>query len=99
MVPLGKMLGLFILLVTVDSHSRVQPAQRTRMYRVVEFLGKWSMLDVFVVAIMGAVVNLGFITSIEPGVGAAAFAVMVILTMLAAHTFDPRLIWDFKDNE
>jgi len=99
LVPLSKILGLIILLITVNRHSRVKPVQRTKLYRVVEFLGKWSMLDVFVVAIMGAVVNLGYITSIEPGKGAAAFAVMVILTMFAAHSFDQRLIWDLKDNE
>jgi len=99
LVPLSKILGLIILLVTVNRHSRVQPVQRTTLYRIVEFLGKWSMLDVFVVGIMGAVVNLGYITSIEPGRGAAAFAIMVILTMFAAHAFDPRLIWDLKNNE
>ena len=98
-VPLAKILGLMILLITVNRHSRVQPKHRTIMYRLVEFLGKWSMLDVFVVAIMAAVVNLGFITTIEPGVGALAFAVMVILTMFAARAFDPRLIWDLKHNE
>lgn len=99
LVPLSKILGLIILLVTVNRHSGVQPVQRTKLYRVVAFLGKWSMLDVFVVAMMGAVVNLGYITSIEPGKGAAAFAVMVILTMFAAHSFDQRLIWDLNDNE
>jgi len=99
LVPLSKILGLIILLVTVNRHSGVEPVQRTVLYRIVEFLGKWSMLDVFVVAIMGAVVNLGYITSIEPGKGAAAFAIMVILTMFAAHAFDPRLIWDLKHNE
>lgn len=98
-VPLAKILGLIILLVTVERHSRVQPRHRTIMFRVVDLLGKWSMLDVFVVAIMAAVVKLGFITSIEPGRGAVAFAVTVILTMFAAHAFDPRLIWDLKHNE
>ena len=98
-VPLTKILGLIILLITVTRYSRVQPRHRTIMFRWVEFLGKWSMLDVFVVAIMSAVVNLGFITSIQPGKGAAAFAITVILTMFAAHAFDPRLIWDLKHNE
>ena len=99
MVPLGKILGLGILLIRVQRHTRLRAGQGTVLYRMVHFLGKWSMLDVFVVAIMGAVVNLGFITSIEPGPGAAAFALMVILTMFAAHAFDPRLIWDLKNNE
>jgi len=99
LVPLSKIIGLIILLITANRHSNIQPVQRTVLYRMVEFLGKWSMLDVFVVAIMGAVVNLGYITSIVPGKGAAAFAIMVILTMFAAHAFDPRLIWDLKNNE
>lgn len=99
MVPIGKILGLGILLLRVKRQSRLGPGRGTVLYRMVHFLGKWSMLDVFVVAIMGAVVNLGFITSIEPGPGAAAFAVMVLLTMFAAHAFDPRLIWDLKHNE
>jgi len=98
-IPLAKILGLMILLVSVKRHSRVQPRQRTMMFRLVEILGKWSMLDVFVVAIMAAVVKLGFITSIEPGPGAVAFAVTVILTMIAAHAFDPRLIWDAEKDE
>jgi len=99
LVPLCKIFGLIILLITVNGRSNMPPKQRTVMYRIVEFLGKWSMLDVFVVAIMGAVVNLGFITSIEPGPGAAAFGLMVVLTMFAAHSFDPRLIWDLKHND
>jgi len=98
-IPLAKILGLMILLITVRRHSQVQPRQRTIMFRLVELLGKWSMLDVFVVAIMAAVVQLGFITSIEAGAGAVAFAVTVILTMFAANAFDPRLIWDVEDNE
>ncbi len=98
-VPLAKILGLIILLITVQRHSRVQPKHRTIMFRLVDLLGKWSMLDVFVVAIMAAVVKLGFITSIIPGQGAVAFAVTVVLTMFAAHSFDPRLIWDLKHNE
>ena len=95
MVPLGKILGLGILLIRVQGQTRLAPDQGTVLYRMVHFLGKWSMLDVFVVAIMGAVVNLGFITSIEPGSG-AAFAIMVIFTMFAANAFDPRLIWDLR---
>jgi len=93
-VPLGKILGLFILVHGVHKGKGLEPAQRTKLYHIVEFLGPWSMLDVFVVAIMAAVVNLGFITSIEVGPGINYFALMVVFTMFAAESFDPRLLWD-----
>jgi paraquat-inducible protein A len=69
------------------------------MYRFIEWIGRWSMLDIFVIAILVAVVNFGSLASIEPGMGAVAFASVVILTMLAALTFDPRLIWDNTDSD
>ena len=68
--------------------------QRILMYRFIEWIGRWSMLDIFVIAILVALVNFGNLASIEAGVGASAFCMVVILTMLAAVTFDPRLIWD-----
>ena len=71
--------------------------QRTRLYRLAELIGKWSMVDVFVVAILVALVHLGGILEIRPGVAAISFAGVVIVTMFAAHSFDPRLIWDQKD--
>lgn len=98
LVPLGKILGLIILLVSVQHHSNIHPEQRSRLYHLVEFLGPWSMLDVFVVSIMAAVVNLGFITSIDAGAGITFFAIMVVFTMIAAGSFDPRLIWDEADS-
>lgn len=97
LVPLGKILGLIILLVSVQRGSRIRPEHRTTLYHLVEFLGPWSMLDVFVVSIMTAVVNLGFITSIDAGPGITAFAMMVVCTMIAAESFDPRLIWDVEE--
>jgi paraquat-inducible protein A len=63
------------------------------LYRVTEFVGRWSMVDVFVVAILVALIQLGNVMSIFPGVAALAFAAMVVTTMLAAMAFDPRLIW------
>ena len=66
----------------------------TRLYRVTEFIGRWSMVDVFVVAILVGLVQLGSAISIHPGAAAVSFAGVVVLTMLAAMTFDPRLIWD-----
>ena len=65
-----------------------------RLYRITEWVGRWSMIDVFVVAIVVALVRLGNLLSIDPGPGGLAFAAVVVLTMLAAFSFDPRLIWD-----
>ena len=100
MVPIGKLLSMFYLVWTVKRHSRVTPRQRTVMYQVTEFVGKWSMVDVFVVAILAALVHLGGLLAIRPGIAALSFAGVVIVTMIAAESFDPRLIWDeMEDNE
>lgn len=93
-VPLGKMIGLFILIYSARYPTKLTLVQRGKLYHLVEFLGPWSMLDVFVVAVMAAVVNLGFITSIEVAPGITYFALMVIFTIFAAESFDPRLLWD-----
>lgn len=94
LIPLLKMIVLVYLLVSVQLGSRHRPRQRTFLYRVTELVGRWSMVDVFVVGLLAALVQLGAIANIEPGMGATAFAGVVILTMLAAMRFDPRLIWD-----
>ena len=94
MVPLLKMLSLVLLLASVQYRSRWQPAQRARLYRLVEFIGRWSMLDIYVVAVIVALVQLKVLATIEPGPGAIAFGAVVVLTMFAAMAFDPRLIWD-----
>jgi paraquat-inducible protein A len=94
MVPMGKLMAMFYLVWTVKRHSPVSARQRTTMYQITEFVGKWSMVDVFVVAILVALVHLGGILSIQPGIAALCFAGVVIVTMLAAESFDPRLIWD-----
>jgi paraquat-inducible protein A len=67
---------------------------RTRLYHIVRFIGRWSMIDIFMESLLGALVVFGSVVTIEPGVGAVAFCAVVILTMLAAETFDPRLMWD-----
>jgi paraquat-inducible protein A len=98
-VPLGKIIGLFVLMYNVHINSRIDLKKQSKLYHLVEFLGPWAMLDVFVVSVMAAVVNLGFITSIEVGAGITYFTLMVLFTMFAAESFDPRLLWDnqFKD--
>ena len=70
------------------------PRTRTRLYRVIEFAGRWSMLDIYVVTILVALVQMNTLAAIHPGPGAAAFGAVVVLTMFAATSFDPRLIWD-----
>lgn len=94
MVPSGKLIAMFYLVWTVKSHSPLSPRQRTVMYQVTEFIGKWSMVDVFVVAILVALVHLGGLLVIRPGYAALSFAGVVIVTMIAAEIFDSRLIWD-----
>lgn len=94
MVPLGKLMAMFYLVWSVKRHSVVSARQRTTMYQITEFVGKWSMVDVFVVAILVALVHLGGLLSIQPGIAALCFAGVVIVTMIAAESFDPRLIWD-----
>ena len=94
MVPLMKMISLMLLLVSVQKRSRWQLVQRAKLYRVVEAVGRWSMLDIYVVAIMVALVQLKALATIQPGPGAIAFGAVVVLTMFAAMAFDPRLIWD-----
>ena len=94
MVPLGKLVALSYLLITVQRGSVGGTRDRTRLYRMVEFIGRWSMLDVFVDTFTVALVQLQPLMSVEPGAGVLFFAGVVVLTMLAAETFDPRLIWD-----
>jgi paraquat-inducible protein A len=93
-VPLGKLLALMYLMITVQRGSLKSNHDRTRLYRLVELIGRWSMLDVFVVAFIVALVQLDPLMSVAPGIGVMYFMVVVVLTMIAAHAFDPRLIWN-----
>jgi paraquat-inducible protein A len=94
MVPLGKLVALVYLLITVQRRSIKNHQERMRLYRMVEFIGRWSMLDVFVDTFTVALVQLQPLMSVEPGPGVLFFAAVVVLTMIAAESFDPRLIWD-----
>lgn len=99
LVPTFKLVGIALLLYSVQRRQPLSARQRIWMYRFIEFIGRWSMLDIFVIAILVAVVNFGRIASVEANLGAVAFATVVILTMLAALTFDPRLIWDNTESD
>ena len=93
-VPVLKLLGLIFLLISVQRRSTWRLSDRTKLFRVIEQVGRWSMIDVFMISILIALVKLGNIATIEPGVGATSFAAVVIITMIASHNFDPRLMWD-----
>ena len=93
-IPIAKLIALGGLLLSVQRRSRWRPEERTRLYRITELVGRWSMLDVFVVTVLVALVRLGYLTTIEAGSGVVYFAAVVVITMIAAMTFDPRLIWD-----
>ena len=99
LVPTFKLVGIALLLFSVQRRQPLSARQRIWMYRFIEFIGRWSMLDIFVIAILVALVNFGRLASIEANLGAAAFASVVILTMFAAVTFDPRLIWDNTESD
>jgi paraquat-inducible protein A len=95
-VPLLKIVGLFLLVYRVHTGVRLRPDKHSKFYHALEFLGPWSMLDVFVVALLVAVVELGFVTSVAAGPAINYFTLTVIFTMFAASSFDPRLLWDKK---
>lgn len=99
LVPSFKLIGIALLLISLQFHVPMSAQQRLVMYRFIEWIGRWSMLDIFVIAILVALVNFGNLANIEADAGAVAFACVVILTMLAALTFDPRLIWDNTGRE
>ena len=98
-VPLLKLLILIFLLISVQARSTWRPRDRTRLYRITEVVGRWSMVDIYVVTILVALVRLGNLATIEAQSGAIFFAAVVILTMFAAMSFDPRLIWDRLEQE
>lgn len=93
-IPLGKFWAIAFLAVSVRSQGGVASHRRLLMYEVVEYIGRWSMIDIFVVAILSSLVQLQGLATITPGPAAFFFALSVIFTMLSAQAFDPRMIWD-----
>jgi paraquat-inducible protein A len=93
-VPMLKLVGLSALLVATQTGNGRWLAERTRLYRIICWIGRWSMIDIFMEALLGALVRFGNVVTIQPGFGAVAFCSVVILTILAAESFDPRLMWD-----
>jgi paraquat-inducible protein A len=93
-VPLLKLVGLSTMLIATQTGRAGWLRDRTRLYHIVRFIGRWSMIDIFMESLLGALVVFGAVITIQPGYGALAFCAVVILTMFAAETFDPRLMWD-----
>jgi paraquat-inducible protein A len=93
-VPLFKIGALAFLVISTRRGSRWRKKGRTKLYRFVEFVGRWSMLDIYVTTLLCAMVQVGSFSRVEAGPGALAFCAVVILTMLASMSFDPRLMWD-----
>jgi paraquat-inducible protein A len=94
LVPVFKIVGLGILLLTVQTHSSTRLREKTMLFRFIAFIGRWSMLDIFVIALLTVLVNFGLFTSIHAAPAATYFCTVVTSTMFAAITFDPRLMWD-----
>jgi paraquat-inducible protein A len=92
-IPLLKLVGLFFLVATAALGSPRRRAGRTWIYRTIDVIGPWAMLDVFLLAVLVALVKLGELATVVPGPGLLAFTAMVVLTTLASSSFDPRLIW------
>ena len=97
-VPIAKIMALGLLLACVRWRWSVPPRQLARLYRLIELVGKWSMLDLFVIGLLAALVDFGTKASVQAGPASLAFGAVVVLTMLAASSFDPRLIWDAQEN-
>jgi paraquat-inducible protein A len=98
-LPLAKLVALTFLALSVELGLRWRPERRVQLYRLVRSIGRWSMLDIFVAAMLTAAVDLQAIAAVRPGPGAVAFAAVVLLTIFAAQAFDPRLIWDARKDD
>lgn len=93
-VPLIKIAALLFLVIATRFHLGRRRREQARLYKIIELIGPWAMLDVFLLAILVALVQLNDLATVLPGPGLAAFTAMVVLTTLASSSFDPRLLWD-----
>ncbi|EIJ33214.1 paraquat-inducible protein A [Thiothrix nivea] len=98
-VPLLKLFVISFLLISIQRKSRWRPHERMQLYKVTEYVGRWSMVDVFVIAILTGLVQFGTLARIEANAGTLSFAAVVVLTMFAARTLDEHLIWDISHQE
>ncbi|MEM6407787.1 MAG: paraquat-inducible protein A [Pseudomonadota bacterium] len=95
-IPVGKFIAIAYLALSVQRRSAASYEQRQITYEVVEYIGRWSMIDIFVVAILSSLVQLNTLAAIQPGIASLFFALSVVFTMLAAQSFDTRMIWDVQ---
>lgn len=98
-VPIFKLAGLSLMLFAVHFKWKLNRYQCTIMYRFISIIGRWSMLDLFMLTIVAAMIDMGRVSTVAPGIGATAFALVVVVSMLAAMTYDPRLIWDLEETD
>ncbi|NOQ78904.1 MAG: paraquat-inducible membrane protein A [Gammaproteobacteria bacterium] len=98
LVPLFKMVGILMILLSLKYNINLSDSQRITMFRYIDFIGRWSMLDIFVISILAALVNISGIAVITAGSAATAFGAVVVLTIMAANSFDTRLLWDYKQS-
>lgn len=96
-VPILKLIGIGFLLLCVQFKWTFSPYHCTVLYRFITLIGRWSMLDLFMLSILTALVDMGSVSSVVPGPGATAFATVVVITLFASKSFDPRMIWDLKE--
>ena len=95
-IPLGKFAAIALLAISVSRPSNLTGARLRLVHEVVEYIGRWSMIDIFVVAILSSLVQLNTLAAVQPGPASLFFALSVVFTMLSAQSFDPRLIWDTR---
>jgi paraquat-inducible protein A len=95
-IPVGKFIAIAYLAISVQRRSAASHHQRHLLYEVVEYIGRWSMIDIFVVAILSSLVQLNTLAAINPGLASLFFALSVVFTMLSAQSFDSRMIWDVQ---
>jgi paraquat-inducible protein A len=99
LVPVTKLLLLSLLLISLQRHDRRWAQRRLKAYRLLELIGRWSMLDIFAITMLAALVQVENLAELRPGPGAMAFGAVVVLTMLATHSFDPRLLFDKPEDD
>ncbi|WP_066014090.1 paraquat-inducible protein A [Endozoicomonas atrinae] len=98
LIPLIKLMGMAVLLLSIQCGYEMGLGirQKMRLYRLISWIGRWSMLDIFIISLLAGLIQFGQFGQVEPGAGAWAFAAVVILSMLASSSFDPRLLWDSR---
>ncbi len=93
-IPLIKLLGLLLIFISLKIDIKIRNENKIKIFKFINLIGKWSMIDIYVVAILASVIQVGELFNIKGGLAATSFALVVILTMIAAHRFDTRIIWD-----